>query len=163
ARSSKRDGPRRRALDRLAEAVLRSADRRDGERRPRPWARQPPGGQQGRRYRRDLVRAAAGDPPGRSPRLVETPAHLRLGGEGRDDAREAPTLPGKRGLAGLLTHEAAGGQALRPGLGHGVWVPRIGLVIARDDERRHIERLQLREPVERQRAWNLSQRTRDGL
>src|SRR5262249_56369519 len=87
----------------------------------------------------------------------------RLVEEVRDDAREPPALPGKRGLAGLLTHEAAGGQALRPGLGHGVWVPRIGLVIARDDERRHIERLQLREPVERQRAWNLSQRTRDGL
>ena len=72
-------------------------------------------------------------------------------------SRESFPLPGQRGLTLLLADQARPRQLLGVGLGDRPRVPRVGAVVARDDQRRQLERPQVLEAVERPRAGDLAQ------
>src|SRR5579859_5349671 len=72
ARAARAHGPGRRAVDRLAEARSPDPHRHDRARGARGGAAHRPGGQQGLRHRRDLVRPSPGDPAGTAGRRLLT-------------------------------------------------------------------------------------------
>src|SRR5215204_4772464 len=96
-------------------------------------------------------------------RAVQSRRHSRFLQELRNRSGESTSLPGEGALAALLADQPPLREGLAPGLGDRVRVARIGLVVARDDQRGHIEVLQVLEAVEGKRARNLAQSLRDRI
>src|SRR5437016_3947796 len=86
-----------------------------------------------------------------------------LGAKRGDLPRQPATLPGQRGFPLGLARQARLGQALRIGGGHGEGVAWIGCVMARDDERRQVTELELRDRLEARRARHLAEGPRDRI
>ena len=153
ARGASRDDlPGRRPLDRLAEARLRRADRPHRGRRPR--ARRSPLGW-------STTRSARSTRPGRacasSTGSRTELAARRLGIAPRSAARRPRAARRRSAISrerrppcqasgddpGSSLTSVALRQALRPRLGDRVRMAGVGLVVAGDDERRHVEQLEL--------------------
>src|SRR6476619_5612140 len=84
-------------------------------------------------------------------------------GEGSDLAREPSPLPGKWRLALVLNDQSRLRQTRGVRLGDTARVPRIGRVVAGDDQRRQLQRVELRHRLEWPRARHFSQRLHQSL